>query len=99
MKLLIWNIVFQKVIRKWFVFSVGTDPKLSKILKQKSTLIYRKNRLLSDYLNHYVIVTIVQSNIKIAAARRYHEDKWICKLKTLVLHGLNTEISEYAKEM
>ena len=28
-------------------------------------------------------VTILQTNIKTAAAQRYHVDKWICKLKTL----------------
>ena len=45
-------------------------------------------------------MTILQNNIKpAAAARRYHEDKWICKLKTLASHGLNTEIGDYAKEM
>ena len=44
-------------------------------------------------------VTILQNNIKTAAARRYHEDKWICKLKTLAPHGLNTEIGDYAKEI
>ena len=42
---------------------------------------------------------ILQNNIKTAAARRYHEDKWICKLRTLAPHGLNTETGEYAKEM
>ena len=25
--------------------------------------------------------------------------KWICKLKTLTPHGLNTEIGDYAKEI
>ena len=34
---------------------------------------------------------------KTAATRMYHEDKWICKLKTLAPHGLNTEIGDYAK--
>ena len=49
--------------------------------------------------NIFTKVIILQNNIKTAAARRYHEDKWICKLKTLALHGLNTEIGDYAKEM
>ena len=40
---------------------------------------------------------VLQNNIKTAAARRYHEGKWICKLKTLAPHGLNTEIGDYAK--
>ena len=44
-------------------------------------------------------LSILQNNIKTAAARRYHEDKWICKLKALAIHGLNTEIGDYAKEM
>ena len=26
-------------------------------------------------------------------------EKWICKLKILAPHGLNTEIGDYAKEM
>ena len=50
-------------------------------------------------LNNDLKVTILQNNIKTGAARRYHEDKWICKLKTLAPHGLNTEIGDYAKEM
>ena len=29
----------------------------------------------------------------------YHEDEWICKLKTLAPHGLNTEIGDCAKQM
>ena len=56
---------------------------------------FHENHNLIDDLN----VTILQSNIKTAATRRYHEDKWICKLKTLAPHGLNTEIGDYAKEM
>ena len=36
--------------------------------------------------------------MKTAAARRYHGEKWICKLKTLAPLGLNTEIGDYAKE-
>ena len=42
---------------------------------------------------------MLQNNIKTAAAWRYHEDKWICRLKTSAPHGLNTEIGDYAKEM
>ena len=53
----------------------------------------------SHNLNNDLKVTILQSNIKAAAAWRYHEGKWICKLKTLAPHGLNTEIGDYAKEM
>ena len=50
----------------------------------------------SNNLNNDLNVTILQNNIKTAATRRYHEDKWICKLKSLAPHGLNTDS---AKEM
>ena len=50
----------------------------------------------SHNLNNDSNITILQNNIKIAAARRYHEDKWICKLKTLAPHIFNTD---YAREM
>ena len=56
---------------------------------------FHESRNLSDDLN----VTILQNSIKTAAPRRYHENKWIFKLKTLVPHGLNTEIGDFAKEM
>ena len=49
-------------------------------------------------LNNDLNVTILQNDIKTAAPRRYHEDKWICKLKTLALHGFNIEIGDYARE-
>ena len=58
-----------------------------------------KNFLENYNINDNLNVTILQYNIKIAAARRDHEEKWVCKIKTLVLHGLNTEIGDYAKEM
>ena len=48
----------------------------------------------SHNLNYDLNVTILQNNIKTAAARRYHENKWICKLKTLAPDGLNTEIGD-----
>ena len=53
----------------------------------------------SDNLTDDLNVTILQNNIKTATARRYHQDKLICKLKILALHGLNTDIGDYAKEM
>ena len=53
----------------------------------------------SHNLNNDLKVTILQKNIKTAAVRRFHEDKWICKVKTLASYGLNTEIGDYAKEM
>ena len=39
---------------------------------------FHETHNLIDDLN----VTTFQNNIKTAAARRYHEGKWICKLKT-----------------
>ena len=56
---------------------------------------FHESRNLNDDLN----VTILQNNIKTAATRRYHEDKWICTLKTLAPHGLNTKIYDNGKEM
>ena len=53
----------------------------------------------SNTLKQFVNVTILQNNIKTAAARRYHEEKWICRLKALALHGLNTKIGAYVEEM
>ena len=43
-------------------------------------------------------VRILQNKIKTAAARRYHEEKWISTLKTVALHGLNTETGDYVKK-
>ena len=43
-------------------------------------------------INHNLNVTILQNNIKTAAAQRYHEDKRICKLKTLAQQGLKLMI-------
>ena len=42
---------------------------------------------------------MLENNIKTAVARRYYEGKWICKLKTLASHGLDTVIGDYAKKM
>ena len=53
----------------------------------------------SDNINDDLNVTILQNNIKTEAARRSHEDKWICKLNILAPHGLKTEIGDYAKEI
>ena len=53
----------------------------------------------SHNLNEDPNVAISQNNIKTAATGRHHEDKWICKLKTLVPYGLNTEIGDCAKKM
>ena len=55
---------------------------------------FHKSHNINDNLN----VTILQNNVKTAGARRYHGEKWICKLKkTLAQHGLNTRIGIYAK--
>ena len=59
----------------------------------------QKNFHESHNLNDDLNVTILQNNIKTAVARRYFEDKWICKLKTLAPDVLNIEIGDYAKEM
>ena len=53
----------------------------------------------SHSLNDDVNVTILQNNINTAVTRGYHEDNWICKLKTLALHGFNTKTGDYATEM
>ena len=42
---------------------------------------------------------MLQNKIQTAAARKYEEDKGICRLKTSALHVLNNEIGDYAKEM
>ena len=51
------------------------------------------NHDVNDNLN----LTILQNNIKITAARSYHEDKRICRLNTISPYDLNTEIGDYAK--
>ena len=71
-------------------YNIKNRPDNSELAKH-----FHESHNLSDYLN----VTILENNIKTAAAQRYHEDKWICKLKTLAPNGLNTEIGDYAKEM
>ena len=37
--------------------------------------------------------------MKTATKGRFYGNKWICRLKTLALHGVDTEIGDYAKEM
>ena len=49
----------------------------------------------SHNINDNLNITIIQNNIKTAAAWSYHENK--CRLKTLALYGLNTEIDDYAE--
>ena len=71
-------------------YNIKNIPDNSELAKH-----FHERHNLNDDLN----VNILQNNIKTAAARRYHEHKWICKLKTLVPYGLNTEIGDYAKEM
>ena len=43
----------------------------------------------SHNLNDDLNVTILENNIKTVAARKYHEDKWICKLKSFSSAWLN----------
>ena len=71
-------------------YDIKNRPDNSELVKH-----FHENHSLSDDLN----VTILENNIKTAAARRYPEDKWICKLKTLAPNGLNTKTGDYAKEM
>ena len=42
---------------------------------------------------------IIQNNVKTAAAQMYHENKWICRLKTLAPHGFNTKFGDYAQKV
>ena len=53
----------------------------------------------SNSINDNLNVTTLQSNVKTAAVQRYHEGKWICKLKKLAPDSLNTDVGDYAKEM
>ena len=53
-------------------YDVESKPGNSELAKH-----FHENHYINDDLN----VTILQNNIKTAAARRYHEDKWIYKLK------------------
>ena len=71
-------------------YSIKSSPDNRELAKH-----FHESHNLSNDLN----VTILQNNIKTAAAQRYHEDKWICKLKTLAPHGLNSETGDYAKEI
>ena len=71
-------------------YDIKNRPDNSELVKH-----FHENHSLSDDLN----VTILENNIKTAAARRYSEDKWICKLKTLAPNGLNTKTGDYAKEI
>ena len=48
-------------------------------IKKNSELT--KNFHQSHNFNHNLKVTILQNNIRTAAARRCHEDKWFCRLK------------------
>ena len=72
---------------RYYIKNRPDDSELAKYFKE--------NHNLKDDLN----VTILQNNSKTAAARRYHEDKWIFKQKPLALHGINTEFGDYVKEM
>ena len=79
-----------------FIAILQTTLRRQKQARQhRTSKHFHKSHSLNDDLN----VTILQNNIKTAAARRYHEGKWICKLKSLAPDGLNTEIGDYAKEI
>ena len=77
-----------------------TSPNIAETSKiGQTTASLKKHFHESHNLNDDLDLSILQNNIKTTATRRYHQDKWICKLKTLAPHGLNTETSDYAKEM
>ena len=63
--------------------------------QQRTCKHFHESCNINDNLN----VNIIQNNIITAATRRYHEDKWICKLKTLAPYGLNSKTGGYAKEI
>ena len=60
-------------------YDIKNRPDNSELAKH-----FHESHNLIDDLN----VTILQNNIKTASTRRYREDKWICKLKTLAPHSL-----------
>ena len=62
-------------------YDIKNRPDNSELAKH----FHESHNLIND-LN----VTKLQNNIKTAAAQKYYEDKWICKLKILAPHGLNT---------
>ena len=79
-----------------FLYIRHTEEKFSERFSKHATKLKTGHtKMINDNLN----VTILSNNIKAAFARRYHEDKRICKLKTSALHGFNTQISDYTKEM
>ena len=77
----------------------SASPNIVTTSKTDQTTANLQNIFTKVTTNDNLTVTISQSNIKTATARRYHEGKYICKLKTLAPHGLNTEIGDYAKEL
>ena len=54
---------------------------------------FRQNHKINDNRD----VTILQNNIKTAAARRHREEKWVFRLKTLALYSLNNETGDILK--
>ena len=77
----------------------SASPNIVTTSKTDQTTANLQNIFTKVTTNDNLTVTISQSNINTVTARRYHEGKYICKLKTLAPHGLNTEIGEYAKEL
>ena len=51
---------------------------------------FHENHNINDSLN----VTILQNNIKTVTTWIYHEDKCICRLKTLAPFGLDPEFRD-----
>ena len=77
----------------------SASPNIVTTSKTDQTTANLQNIFTKVTTNDNLTVTISQSNIKTVTARRYHEGKYICKLKTVAPHGLNNEIGEYAKEL
>ena len=85
--------VLQEVLSEYFSkhrYDIKSRPDNSKLAKQ-----FQDNHDINDNLN----VTILQNNIKNAAAQKYHEGKWVCRPKPLALDRLNIEAGDCAKEM
>ena len=75
----------------------STSPYIATISKTSQTMANFQDIFTNT--NDYLNVTILQNNIKTAAAQRYHEVKWNCRPKTLAPHGLKTKTGNHAKEM
>ena len=67
------------------LYGIKNGPGISKLVIVKHI---HEHHNINTNLN----VTILQNDIKTASAQGYHEDRWICRLKTLPSNELNTEL-------